>query len=763
MRVAVVSTYPPRPCGIGTFSRDLRSALIQADPATAVDIVSIVRQSAAGTGPTSGMTREIATTIRQDVRSDYAAVGRILTSRGTDVVLLEHEYGIFGGEAGSFVLSLLADLRQPLVVTMHTVLDRPSVRQAETLRELCHRATLVTVFTETARRMVVDARLVPPERVRVVPHGAPSILTRAGRDTSPEALRRRMAAAPRPALEKLEGRRVLSTFGLISPGKGIELAIEALPQIVEAHPDVLYLVAGQTHPDVVSQEGERYRLYLERLVRDLELTDHVHFLDRFLTVEDLAALLSATDVYLTPYTSPEQIVSGALTYAIAAGCPVVSTPYRYAEDLLASGAGVLVPFGDPTAFADGVLGLLGDPEALATARREAQRIGNELNWPAVGEQTLRVLAEAVELGPVTAGELTSATASSPRVRPDHLLTLVDDVGIVQHADGIVPNRASGYCVDDMARLAIVALLLDGDYPDPMYRRMLSSGLSFLRHAWDPSVPGMHNLMSYERQWLDQPHLGDHVGRAAWALGEVIAAQPARAEAVPASRLLTDLAPALESLSTPRGVAYALLGLGRPETAMLPEPLPKVLAFLADRLARWYAESRRDDWRWFEDRLTYDNARLPQALISAGHRLGDETMIENGLEALDWYAEQCRLNSNTVRLVGNRWRRRGVAPLAVGEEGDEQPLDAAALVEACVDALAMTGRRQYGQWAVRAFEGFLGRNSYWIPVYDFATGGSHDGLGSDGVNQNEGAESTLAFFQSLLALDEAGLQASLPSP
>ena len=742
MRVAIVSTYPPRPCGIGIFSRDLRSAMSDADPQSAVDVVSIVRDPYRRDEP------EVVAAIRQDVRSDYAAVARTLSSRGTDVVLIEHEYGIFGGEAGAFVLSLVAELAQPLVVTLHTVLSAPSVHQAEVLRALCHRATLVTVFTETARRMVVEARVAPPERVRVIPHGAPGVLVDA-------------TGIPRPALERLEGRTVLSTFGLISAGKGLELAIAALPAIIAKHPDVLYLIAGQTHPEVVKQEGESYRLMLERLVRDLDLADHVHFLDRFFTVDELAVLLSSTDLYLTPYRSKEQIVSGALTFAVVAGCPVVSTPYFYAEDLLGSGAGILVPFEDPGALAAAVLDLLDHPAKLATARAEAQRVGVGLTWPTVGALTLGVLGEAVRLGPVGATAHAPA-ASSPRIRPDHLLTLVDDVGIIEHADGVVPNRASGYCVDDVARLVVVAQGLDRELGDPTYNRMLARGLGFLRHAWDPTVPGMHNVLTYDRRWRGEAHEGDHVGRAAWALGEVIAAQPPRAVAAPSLRLLEEMAPCLEASLSPRGVAFTVLGLSRPGPDALPEPLQKLLRTLADRLGGWYAEARTDDWRWFEDILAYDNARLPQALIAAGHRLGDPTLLDQGIEALEWYAAQCELDSPAVRFVGNRWRRHDAPTDPPGEEGDEQPLDAAALVEALTEALGATGNREYGRLAVRAFEWFLGRNRLGVAVYDFATGGCHDGLGRDALNDNEGAESTLAFLQALLALDSAGLQATLPA-
>ena len=388
MRVAIVSTYRPRPCGIAVFSSDLRAALLESDSSLAVEIVSIVRDDHLSHPP------EVITTIHQEVVTDYATAASELNRRDVDVVLVEHEYGIFGGDSGRYVLELANELAVPLVVTLHTVLENPPPDRAEVLRALCDRAALVMVFTETAGRMVVDQGLADLDRVRVVPHGAPDELTQAawsdqaGDDISSSSLQLGLPA--------LNGRTVLSTFGLISDSKGLELAIRALPKITASHPEVLYLIAGQTHPEVINKEGESYRLSLHRLVHDLDLCDHVSFIDRFLTIDELALLLARTDLYLTPYRSKDQIVSGALTFAVAAGCPVVSTPYFYAEDLLSSGAGVLVPFGDPASLAAAVLDLLDFPAKLHAARAEARRIGADLPWASVGKATLELLSEAAQ-------------------------------------------------------------------------------------------------------------------------------------------------------------------------------------------------------------------------------------------------------------------------------------------------------------------------------------------------------------------------------
>jgi glycosyltransferase involved in cell wall biosynthesis len=386
MRVAIVSTYQPRHCGIAVFSADLRAALLEADSSLAVEIVSITRGHPRSHPP------EVVATIRQDVASDYGAAAAELGRVNVDVVLIEHEYGIFGGDEGRFVLKLANQLTVPMVVTLHTVLANPSAGQARTLRALCQRAALIMVFTETARRMLAEQGLAELERVRVVPHGAPDELTQAAwADGVDEDI-----ASSSLQLPSLAGRTVLSTFGLISDSKGLELAIRALPSIVASHPEVLYLIAGQTHPEVLHKEGESYRLGLQRLVHDLDLCDHVWFIDRFLSINELAMLLARTDLYLTPYRSRDQIVSGALTFAVAAGCPVVSTPYFYAEDLLSSGAGRLVPIGDSPKLAAAVRDLLDSPAKLKAARAEARRVGADLTWASVGKATLELLSEAAQ-------------------------------------------------------------------------------------------------------------------------------------------------------------------------------------------------------------------------------------------------------------------------------------------------------------------------------------------------------------------------------
>lgn len=745
MRTAIFSTYPPRACGIGTFSFDVRAALLGVPGIEEVSTVVVVDE------PSSPQLQGLLATVAQRIRGDYVRAARLLGRLDIDVVLLEHEYGIFGGDEGEYVLSFAQELAQPLVVTLHTILSLPSPAQRRVLGELCDQAERVIVMTETGRRLLVESGTCPASKVRVVAHGAPVELGR--RRAEQAAGRRPRYVTPVPGgYERMQSQFLLSTFGLISPGKGLETMIAALPAIVERHPDVLYLVAGRTHPQVVRREGEEYRLMLERRVVDLGLGDHVEFDDRFLSTDELADLLAATDVFVTPYANREQIASGALTFAVASGCASVSTPYWFAKDILASGAGRLVPFADAGALADAVCEYVEHPEVLASAQAEARRIGAELTWPSVAEATASVLREAATVAPrrtpmpVVELQLTD-------VRRDHLLTLVDDVGIVQHAHGVIPNRDSGYCVDDVARLAIVALELGRRYGARPWDTILYRALAFLHAATDADGGGMRNFMSYERRWLDGPHVGDHVGRSVWALGEVLSTAWAPAVVGPARRLLTNIVSMLQDDLPIRTAAYTVLGLARLDTDRLDPPARLLLERLVDQLSAAYGSSASDGWRWFEDELRYDNARLPHALIVGAAALGREWDVSVGLESLGWLGDECGLADDILRLPGHLGRSRGES--APGP-GDEQPLEACAFVEAELAAFSVTGEPEHGARAQRAFDWFLGRNRLDRPLYDFATGGCCDGLGERDLNANQGAESTLAFHRAELVIDAAGL-------
>ncbi|MBA2331314.1 MAG: glycosyltransferase [Actinobacteria bacterium] len=752
MRIAILSTYPPRGCGIGTFAFDVRTALLEVAGVEEVDPLAVVDEPRALQRP------EILRTVSQGTRGDYVRAARMLGRTDVDVVLLQHEYGIFGGRDGEYVLSFARELSQPLVVTLHTVLSEPSEHQRSVLSALCGEAERVIVLTDTAKRLLLELGTGDEEKVRVVPHGAPVEL--GARRVEQERGRRAQYVAPvRGGYEHIKERFLLSTFGLISPGKGLENMIEALPGLIERHPEVLYLIAGRTHPQIARRAGEEYRLMLERRVVELGVGDHVEFDDRFLSVDELADLLAATDVFVTPYRSREQIASGALTFAIAAGCAAVSTPYWYAEDMLASGAGKLVPFDDPAALTKAICEFVEDPATLVAARAEARRLGSELAWPSVAKATAAVLLEATEAAP-RRPSIPEVELELAETRTGHLLTLVDDCGIIQHANGAIPNRQTGYCVDDVARLLVVALELEQRTGDLAWGPVLYRSLAFLSDAaGSADGAGMRNFMSYDRRWLDDPHVGDHVGRTVWALGDVLSTAWVPAAVGPSRRLLAALVASLDGELSLRTAAYTILGLARLDKDRLDEPAAALLQRCVSQLEAAHDACSGDGWHWFEDNLSYDNARLAQALIVGGAALQREAAVAAGLHSLSWLGDECGLADGVLRLPGHLGRRRG-EPAPGG--GDEQPLDASALVEAELAAFVITHEPEHGARAQRAFEWFLGRNRLGLSLYDFATGGCSDGLGEESLNGNEGAESTLAFHRAQHVLEAAGIPRVLRS-
>jgi glycosyltransferase involved in cell wall biosynthesis len=744
VRTAIFSTFPPRACGIGTFSYDVRAALLDVDDVDDVRALVIVDE------PSSPQRPEILQTVSQGARGDYVRAARALARTDADVVLLQHEYGIFGGPDGEYVLSFARELAQPLVVTLHTVLSAPTDHQLKVLTSLCDQAERVIVMTETARRLLIEVGACGPGKIAVVPHGAPTELVTARRELDGGRKPRYVPAAG-GGFARMESRFLLSSFGLLSPGKGLEGMIDAMPAVVARHPDVLYVIAGRTHPQIARRKGEEYRLMLERRILDLGLEEHVELDDRFLAIDELADLLAATDVFVTPYSSREQSSSGALTFALAAGCAVVSTPYWYARDLLGSGAGRLSDFGDTASLSAAVNAFIEDPQLLAAARAEASRVGATLVWPAIGEATASVLREA--LVAARRPSLADAGLELADVRTDHLLTLVDDCGIVQHANGAIPNRNTGYCVDDVARLAVVALELERRTGERVWGAVLYRSLAFLVDATDADGAGMRNFMSYDRRWLDEPHVGDHVGRSIWALGDVLTTAWAPALVEPSRRLLASLVRSLAGEIPLRTAAYTILGLARLDPDRLDGEAKRLLERSVAQLESAYRGSARGAWSWFEDALSYDNARLPQALIVGGAALGRPETVALGLASLAWLRDECGLEHGPLRLPGHLGRHRDEP--APGR-GDQQPLDASAFVEAELTAYAVTGDEAHGACAQRAFDWFLGRNHLGRPLYDFATGGCSDGLGDDEINANDGAESTLAFHRAQLLLDAAGL-------
>lgn len=742
-RLAVIGNHLPRRCGIATFTTDVCDSLERAAPDLECLVVAMNDRPEGYAYPP-----RVRATILADEIADYNRAADFLNVNEIDAVLVQHEFGIFGGEAGENLLALLAELRAPVVTTLHTVLREPAPAYRRVTERLVELSDAVICLSETGRRFLLEVYDAPPERVHMVHHGVPDVPF-----VDPNYYKDSF---------DVEGRVVLLTFGLLSRNKGIEYAIRALSRLVPDHPELVYLVVGQTHPHVKEHEGERYRIGLEHLARDLGVADHVVFHDRFVALEELIRFMGAADIYLTPYLTREQIVSGTLAYTVGAGKAVISTPYYYAEELLSEGRGLLVPFRDDAALADAIRRLVEDETERHRIRKRAYEFGRRMIWPAVAEATLDVIERTLSspvrrrrpsllLKPVSH----QSRGTLPQVRLTHLRRMSDGTGLLQHALFDVPNPHHGYTTDDNARALILAVELERLGIEPGLARDLQRRyLAFLLYAFDRERGKFHNFLSYDRRWLDATGSEDCQGRALWALGHTVASKVDPGVKAAAHRLLEEAWPLLGSLGSLRGRAFALLGLCRRLDAVPGDhrALEHVRRHAAALLESWRAHcDPASRWYWFEERATYANARIPHALLCAARKLEDDRMLEAALRSLRWLAEVQTGEDGWFSPIGND----GFYPKG-GEKArfDQQPIEAEAHVLACLEAWRATGDEWWAREARRAFEWFLGRNDVGLPLFEPATGACHDGLHADRVNGNCGAESTLAYLGALVATKSA---------
>jgi len=745
--IAVLGNHLPRRCGIATFTTHLAQAIADARPAADCFVLAM-NDAAHHHAYPSRVRFEIA---ENDIGA-YRRAGDFLNVGAADVVLVQHEYGIFGGSAGAHVLTLLRDLRMPIVTTLHTILAEPSIAQRHVLDELTRLSERVVVMSRHGADLLMQVHGVPESKIDVIPHGIPFVP--AGDGDSKDRL-------------GLAGRSVLLTFGLLSSDKGIEYVLDALPEICARHPDVVYVVLGATHPHVVEREGETYRLMLEHRARRLGVAAHVIFHDRFVSQEELVDFLAAADIYITPYVQPAQITSGTLAYAIGAGKAVISTPYLYAREILADGRGILVPWRDPSAIAREVVDLIENETRRRDLSARGAEMGRSMLWPAVAERYLESIERA---GAEHATRRRTAfraktLAGRPLGLPDmnlgHVRAMTDDTGMLQHAMFSVPRYAEGYCLDDNIRaLMLMARIEDGGTDDAAGVRALASRyLAFVSHAFDPRTRRFRNFLDYSRAWVDEPGSEDSHGRGLHGLGTVLgrASDPGRRSL--AGHLFQEALPAVVAFTSPRAWAFALLGIDEYLRAFSGDrKVQAVGSALAERLLGLFERASCPEWPWFEDGLTYCNAQLPAALMVSGAWLERADMIAIGARALDWLASIQRSADGYFAPIGsNGFYVRGETAAAF----DQQPVEAASMVAACADAVRIDADLRWARHARRAFNWFLGENHLHVSLYDPVTGGCRDALHADRVNENQGAESTLAF---LLALQEmqAGERVAAPS-
>lgn len=736
--VAMLGNHLPRQCGIATFTTHLSEAIAAAFPELDCFVLAVndPGQRHAYPGPVRFEIMEA------DIAS-YRRAADFLNLNAVDVVSLQHEYGIFGGKAGSHVLALLRELRMPIVTTLHTILAEPNAHQRLAMDEIIRLSERLVVMSAQGAALLREVHGVPDHKIDLIPHGIPSVPSVSGKDHL-----------------GLEGKSVILTFGLLSPDKGIEYVIDALPTILASHPETVYIVLGATHPHVRERHGESYRIMLENRALQLGVESSIIFHNRFVSQDELTVFLSGADIYITPYLKPEQITSGTLAYAVGSGLAVISTPYVYARELLDEGRGILVPWRDSGAIAREVVGLLENEEKRLALRERAAVHGRSMVWPAVAgrymESFERVREEHSQRRRASfqAKTLAKRPAALPETNLEHLSLMTDDTGILQHASFNVPRYNHGYCLDDNARaLVLMAKIEEVEAEDRSAIRALTSRyLAFVNDAFDRETGRFRNFMSYSRQWIEACGSEDSQGRALWALGTLVgrSADPGRKSL--GSELFHAALPAFDDFSSPRAWAFALLGIDEYlHTYQGDSQVQATGERVAERLFSLFRRTSGEEWPWFEDSVTYCNPRLPQALIVSGAWMEHEEMTAVGVRSLEWLASIQSTKEGYFSPIGsNGFYSRGGVPARF----DQQPVEACAMVSACLEAYRVTGDPRWQRCARAAFNWFLGQNQLQQALYEPSTGGCRDGLHADRMNENQGSESTLSFLLALLEMRSA---------
>jgi len=733
-KVVFISSFPPRKCGIATFTSDLIENIALAAKGEFEPLVVALRSE------DQKYNDPVKFEIRQDVKSDYICAADYINFSHVDLVCVQHEFGLFGGEAGAYLSLLLNRLKTPIVTTLHTVIDDPSPSYRKSLIDVCKASYKIITMNERGVGMLRDIYDISTRKIKLIPHGIPEL----------------------PFVDSnyykhkfgLEDRRTILTFGLLNKNKGIEVMLKAMPAIVEADPSIIYIVLGMTHPSVLKHDGESYRFQLQHIVKDLGLQEHVIFHNRFVNVQELHNFLCAADVYVTPYINKEQLTSGTLSFAVGTGKAVISTPYWAATELLADGRGKLVPFNDSKEIARAIVDILQNDSLFYSLRRKAYEYGRARTWPKIGQtywklfDTKRLPLHISAKTKLSAAE-TISSIEVPEPSLDHLKKLTDDTGLYQHAKFTIPNREYGYCTDDNARAVIAMTKYYTQYPEPQALKLLDIYLSFIIHSQN-SDGTVKNFMNFDRTWCKNEPLNDAFGRVLWAFGTVMAKPPSPAYlSIVKDCFDKSVGHVLRQL--PRGMAYAILGMS---DYLIQFPgasdIKRQLELAADGLVTQYQEISYPDWQWFDDMLTYDNAVLPHALFVAASIFDNNQYREIAEKTCEFLLANS-LNGEHFSFIGSKgwYERKGTRATF-----DQQPIEASSMVLMLRAAYDATQNDRFLTLQRKAFDWFLGQNDLHVPLYDFSTKGCNDGLMNDGVNINQGAESTLSLLLSLLAMVES---------
>ena len=736
MKIAYIATYPPRECGIGTFTNNLFKSMLARNGIKEQKhegfVVAINDNDLSYKYP-----EEVKLTIRQNHQEDYLKAVKYINLSGADICVLEHEFGIFGGQSGVYILPLLHRLEIPIIVTLHTILKAPSYNERAILQEICKMATKIVVMSHKAVEFLTSIYDVPQDKIALIEHGVPDI------HFNPEKSKREF---------KLESKKVILTFGFIGRSKGIETVIKALPNVIAKHPNVIYIVLGKTHPNVLRHSGEEYRIFLMRLVKNLRLEKHVVFLNEFINEQDLFKYLYACDIYITPYLNEAQITSGTLSYAIGVGAAVLSTPYWHAAELLSEGRGRLFNFNDPDNLSETLNELLDHPAELNQLKQKASKYGQKIAWPKIGERYVTLALDILKRGyqPTEMQEPIMDLLILPPFSLSHISRLTDDTGIIQHAKFGIPNLKEGYCLDDNARALLMVLMAYSQMKDMQALELSPIYLSYI-HYLQNTDGTFRNFLSFSRNFLDEVGSEDSFGRTIWALGYLLGNAPNDAYYQTGRLVFFNAAPNFEKLKSIRGIANTMIGISYYlKTNPSDDSMTERLRNMAFTLAKHFEENKSVDWKWFESLLAYDNGILPLALLHSAEILNDDRITKTALESMDFLTSHT-LKDNYLSIIGNeKWYKK---------EGErsvfaQQPIDAMATVLMYHQAFHLTRDKDYLSKLYTSFLWFLGENDLRMSLYDFETKGCCDGFENYGVNRNQGAESSLAYLISHLTVLQA---------
>jgi glycosyltransferase involved in cell wall biosynthesis len=733
MKLAYIGTYPPRECGIGTFTQNLAHAMLEnGEGVKEIMVFAMNDHNQKYLYPP-----EVKLSINQEQQTDYLEAVNYINLSGVDACILEHEFGIFGGQSGVYILPLLHRLNIPLITTLHTILETPSYNEKAILKEICKMSDKIVVMSHKAIRFLMEIYDVPKEKIVLIEHGVPDI------HFDKQESRTEF---------KLNEKKLLLTFGFIGRNKGIETVINALPQIIEKHPEVLYIVLGKTHPNVLRHSGEEYRNYLQVQIKTLKLNEHVLLLNEFIDENELFKYLSACDIYITPYLSEAQITSGTLSYAMGAGCAVVSTPYWHAAELLAEDKGRLFDFNDSHGLSQVLNELLEHPEILNQIQDKAEEYGQNITWPKIGKKYTELITQVLSIpkGPSPKKENDIDLLLLPPFSLAHIKRLTDDTGIIQHAKFGIPNLKEGYCLDDNARALLMVCMTYKQKKDPLALEFMPIYLSYI-HYMQNKDGTFRNFLSFNRNFLDEKGSEDSFGRTIWALGYLLGNAPNDAYYQTGKLVFFDAAPNFENIKSIRGIANTMIGISHYlRTNTSDDAMKGTLHKLANILVSHYEQTQTENWEWFESLLAYDNGILPLALLHAAEVLEDDTISKVAFITMDFLTEHT-LKDDYLSIIGNAaWYVKDKERSMFAQ----QPIDAEAMVLMYHQAYVLTGNRDFLKKLFTSFMWFLGENDMRMSLYDFETKGCCDGFENYGVNRNQGAESSLAYLISHLTVLQA---------